>query len=51
MAAMNWKHFCFAALLAGAAMVKAGAPFLPVAAGVGAVVAVNLLRVRRHGTR
>ena len=46
---MNWKHFCFAALLVGAALVKYGAPLFSVLLGIAAMAAVNVARARRHG--
>jgi len=47
---MNWKHFCFASVLAGAVLIKFGAPLFSVVLGVGAMLAINIYRVRREGS-
>ena len=46
---MNWKHFCFASVLVGAVLIKYGAPLFTVVAGVGAMLAFNIYRLRRAG--
>lgn len=46
---MNWKHFCFAALLVGAALVKYGAPLFSVMLGIAVMGAINVARARRQG--
>ncbi len=43
---MNWKYFGFAAFLVGAALLKAGAPFAPVVAGIAGCALWNLARHR-----
>jgi len=43
---MNWKYLCGGALIAGALMVKFGAPLIPVVAGIVMAVAWNIWKSR-----
>ena len=45
----NWKYFCAAALVVGAALVKNGVPWISVAAGILGVAAIGAYQYRRAG--
>jgi hypothetical protein len=45
---MNWKYFIFACTLSAAALLKAGAPPLAVASGIGFATLINLARHRKE---
>jgi hypothetical protein len=45
---MNWKFFIGACILATGLLLKAGAPLVPVAVGLGAAGALTWYRVRSH---
>ena len=46
---MNWKYFAGAAIVMTGAMVKAGAPFEAIAAGIGLAALMNLGKRRVAG--
>ena len=48
---MNWKYFCGACLVVGAALLKAGAPLLAIVAGIALAALGNFLRHRASSAR
>ena len=48
---MNWKYFCGACLVVGAALLKAGAPPIAIAAGMGLAGLAKFLRNRANSSR
>ena len=48
---MNWKYFCGACLVVGAALLKAGAPLIAIVAGMALAAFVNFLRRRANFAR
>lgn len=48
---INWKFFCGACLVVGAALFKAGVPPIPIAAGMGLAGFAKFLRFRAKSAR
>jgi hypothetical protein len=48
---MSWKYFAGASLVVGGALLKAGAPVLAIAAGLGLAAFVNFMRHRANTGR
>ncbi len=48
---MNWKYFCSACLVVGAALLKAGVPLIAIVAGIALAAFANLLRHRANSAR
>jgi hypothetical protein len=48
---MNWKYFIGAAIVVGGALLRAGAPAVPVATGIVLAVLLSLFRLRKNSGR